>query len=164
MATRADLDRFLQAEGAPTKGSALATALEMLTAALLADGQELDFLAVKAAARKVPRVAAQRLEWVRTMGLDAALARHLPPGTLDDGCAEGVVVCDGCAQCVGLFVSSAAIPRLVASALHETAIAFLAGAHTTHLLGGPRVHHPLDSAHLPLLSPSSPAPYFVCAG
>jgi hypothetical protein len=93
VATRADLDRFLQAEGAPTKGSALATALEKLSAALPADGQELDFLAVKAAARKVPRVAAQRLEWVRTMGLDAALARHLPPGTLDDGCA-------GSAECV----------------------------------------------------------------
>ncbi len=84
MATRADLDSFLQAEGAPAKGSALAKALEKLSAAL---PQELEFLGVKAAARKVPRVAAQRLEWVRTMGLDAALARHLPPGTLDDGCA-----------------------------------------------------------------------------
>jgi hypothetical protein len=86
-ATRADLVRFLEAEGAPSKDSSLASALQTLYEALPADGQELDFLAVKAAARKVPRVAAQRLEWVRTMGLDMALARHLPPGTLDDGCA-----------------------------------------------------------------------------
>jgi hypothetical protein len=86
MASRADLQRFLEAEGAPVQGSALARALEKLAGALPADGRELDFLAVKAAARKVPRVAAQRLEWVRGMGLDAALARHLPPGTLDDGC------------------------------------------------------------------------------
>jgi hypothetical protein len=98
VATRADLDCFLQAKGANAKGSTLATALERLLAALPVpadgqDSQELDFLAVKAAARKVPRVAAQRLEWVRTMGLDAALARHLPPGTLDDGCAQRVGLC-----------------------------------------------------------------------
>ena len=31
------------------------------------------------------QVAAARLEWVRSMSLDAALALHLPPGTLDDG-------------------------------------------------------------------------------
>ncbi len=86
-ATRADFHRFLQTEGAPAKDSALASALEKLCAL----PAELDFLAVKAAARKVPRVAAQRLEWVRTMGLDAALARHLPPGTLDDGCAQVVM-------------------------------------------------------------------------
>ena len=86
MATRADLDRFLAAEGpgAPAKDSPLATALGKLAASLPADGH-LDFLALKEAARKVPRVAAQRLEWVRSMSLDAALARHLPPGTLVDG-------------------------------------------------------------------------------
>ena len=86
MATRADLDRFLAAEGlgAPAKGSPLATALGKLAASLPADGH-LDFLALKEAARKVPRVAAQRLEWVQSIGLDAALARHLPPGTLVDG-------------------------------------------------------------------------------
>jgi hypothetical protein len=85
-ATRQDLNRFLEAKA---KDSPLASALQKLSAALPADGQELDFLAVKAAARKVPRVAAQRLEWVGTMGLNAMLARHLPPGTLDDGCAVG---------------------------------------------------------------------------
>jgi hypothetical protein len=82
LATRADLDRFLAS--APVKGSVLASALEKLAAALPRE-EQLDFLALKEAARKVPRVAAQRLEWVRTMRLDAALARHLPPGTLDDG-------------------------------------------------------------------------------
>ncbi len=86
VATRADLNHFLAAGGA---SSGLAIALGKLSEALPADGRELDFLAVKAAARKVPRVAAQRLEWVRTMKLDSALARHLPPGTLDDGCAVG---------------------------------------------------------------------------
>ena len=80
MATRADLVRFLSAVGAPAKGAPLATALEKLAASLSAD-----FLALKEAARKVPRVAAQRLEWVRSMEFEAALARHLPPGTLDDG-------------------------------------------------------------------------------
>ncbi len=84
MATRADFDRFLAAVEAPVKGSALASAIAKLAVALPEDGQ-LDFLALKEVARNVPRVAAQRLEWVRTMGLDAALARHLPPGTLDDG-------------------------------------------------------------------------------
>ena len=79
--TRADLDRFLPAEGAPANGIPLATALEKLATSLPADGH-LDFLALKEAARKVPRVGAQRLEWERSMGLDAALARHLPPGTL----------------------------------------------------------------------------------
>jgi hypothetical protein len=85
-ASRADLERFLGAPGAPAQGSALAAALQEL-AASLPEGGQLDFLGLKEAARKVPRVAAQRLEWVRTMGLDAALARHLPPGTLDDGSA-----------------------------------------------------------------------------
>jgi hypothetical protein len=85
-ASRADLERFLGAPGAPAQGSALAAALREL-AASLPEGGQLDFLGLKEAARKVPRVAAQRLEWVRTMGLDAALARHLPPGTLDDGSA-----------------------------------------------------------------------------
>jgi hypothetical protein len=94
MATRADLERFLagqqQGQGpAPVQVSeALAGALKKLAASLPAEGQ-LDFLALKAAARKVPRVAAHRLEWVKTLDLNALLARHLPPGTLDDGC----VVC-----------------------------------------------------------------------
>ena len=47
--------------------------------------EPLDFIALKAAARRVPRVSGQRTAWVRSMGLDADLARHLPPGTLDDG-------------------------------------------------------------------------------
>ncbi len=83
MATRADLERFLTSESFRVSDS-LVTVLRRLAEELPADGQ-LDFLALKAAARRVPRVAAQRLEWVRTMGLVAALARHLPPGTLDDG-------------------------------------------------------------------------------
>ena len=41
---------------------------------------------LKAALRKVPRVSGQCTAWEqRAMGLDADLAQHLPPGTLDDG-------------------------------------------------------------------------------
>ena len=50
-----------------------------------ASGEQIDFMALKAALRKVPRVAGQRTAFVRSMGLDADLARHIPPGTLDDG-------------------------------------------------------------------------------
>ena len=77
-ATRADLKRV--AEEFRGQGRVrLAKALEGL-----AEG-ELDFLAVKSAVRRLPRVSGQRMEWVRSLGLDAALARHLAPGTLDDG-------------------------------------------------------------------------------
>jgi hypothetical protein len=67
--------------------SKLAAALRGLANTLLGEGVELDLLAVKRAARRVPRVAGQRMEWAGSVGLDAALARHLPPGTLDDGLA-----------------------------------------------------------------------------
>ena len=46
--------------------------------------KEIDLLALKTAVRRVPRVAGQRTAWVRSIGLDTALARHFPPGTLDD--------------------------------------------------------------------------------
>jgi hypothetical protein len=62
----------------------LAVALEKLAKGLPADDQ-LDFLALKTAMRRVPRVVGQRMEWVQKMGIVASLARHLPPGTLDDG-------------------------------------------------------------------------------
>jgi hypothetical protein len=83
MVTRKDLERFLGTE--PTQCTpALASALEKL-AETLRSKEQLDFLAFKVATAQVPRVAAQRLEWVRSMSLDEALARHLPPSTLDDG-------------------------------------------------------------------------------
>jgi hypothetical protein len=53
---------------------------------LAADAQ-LDFLALKDEARRVPRVRGARVDWARGLGLDAALARQLPPGTLEDGLA-----------------------------------------------------------------------------
>ena len=86
-ATKACLERL--ADKANAAGLAnLGAALAGLAKPLLGMGRELDFLAVKRAARRVPRVAGQRMEWVRTgVGLDAALARNLPPGTLDDGLA-----------------------------------------------------------------------------
>jgi len=83
MVTRKDLERFLGAERTHCSPD-LASALKKLAATLRSD-EQLDFLAFKVATAQVPRVAAQRLEWVRSMSLDEALARHLAPGTLDDG-------------------------------------------------------------------------------
>ncbi len=88
VASRADVERLAEevrswSESA-YKSKRLALALEELAKTLPAEGQ-LDFLTFKATMRKVPRVAGQRIEWVQEMGLNAALARHLPPGTLDDG-------------------------------------------------------------------------------
>ena len=66
---------------------------EKLTAALekLATGlpnlDSLSFSDLKTAVRQVPRVAAQRMAFAESLQLTAALARHLPPGTLDDGLA-----------------------------------------------------------------------------
>ncbi len=90
VATRKDVEDFLAgAQGAPDVRPAIVEALKGLAAELPAEAvTELDFVVVKEAARRVPRVAGQRVEWVRGMGLDAMLARHLPPGTLDDGYAE----------------------------------------------------------------------------
>ena len=75
-------DLTVLAREARGKGCArLANALEGLSES------EMDFMAIKNAARRLPRVSGQRMAWVRSMNLDAALARHLPPGTLDDGLA-----------------------------------------------------------------------------
>jgi hypothetical protein len=63
----------------------LASALTSLASQLLAADAQLDFLAVKRGAQRVPRVRGPRLDWARGLGLDAALARQLPPGTLEDG-------------------------------------------------------------------------------
>jgi hypothetical protein len=63
----------------------LAVALAGLAETLVSDGIELDFLAVKKAARRVPRVVGQRMEWAKGLQLDAMLARQLNPGHLEDG-------------------------------------------------------------------------------
>ncbi len=57
MATRADIHRFLAGADAPVKASVLGGILYRLASALPAD-EQLDFLAFKEAAHKVPRVAA----------------------------------------------------------------------------------------------------------
>jgi hypothetical protein len=67
--------------------SNLVLALKRLANTLLVDSSELDFVAIKQAARRLPRVAGPRMEWVGSMNLNAMLARHLPPGTLSDGLA-----------------------------------------------------------------------------
>ncbi len=84
VASRADVERLAEAVWSwPEPSRMLAVALEELAKTLPADDQ-LDFLAFKAAVRRIPRVVGQRVEWAREMGIEA-LARHLPPGTLDDG-------------------------------------------------------------------------------
>jgi hypothetical protein len=65
----------------------LASALTAIAGTLLPAEAELDFLDVKREARRVPRVTGPRVDWVRRIGLDMALARQLPPGTLEDGLA-----------------------------------------------------------------------------
>ena len=80
------LVRKITADSEPEK---LRRAVEELTQSLPEHGT-LSFLTLKAAVRRVPRVSAQRTAWARSLGLDAALARHLPPGTLDDG-LEGLL-------------------------------------------------------------------------
>ncbi len=87
VASRADLERLAEAvrswpENAH-KSRMLAVELGELAKGLAAEGQ-LDFLALKAAMRRVPRVVGSRMEWAKDLGLVALLARHLPPGTLDD--------------------------------------------------------------------------------
>jgi len=65
----------------------LASALTALSGPLLHAKAELDFLDVKREARRVPRVRGPRVDWARRIGIDTALARHLPAGTLEDGLA-----------------------------------------------------------------------------
>jgi hypothetical protein len=50
----------------------------------LNDGCTLDFQAFKAAAQQVPRVKGQRVSWVASLGLDAALAQYLKIGEFSD--------------------------------------------------------------------------------
>jgi hypothetical protein len=84
----ADRDSLEQLADICKSGSEnLSLALKGLANTLLEDNSKLDFTAVKRAACRVPRVAGQRMEWVGSMGLNAMLARHLPPGTLTDGLA-----------------------------------------------------------------------------
>jgi hypothetical protein len=86
----------------------LYSGLTCLASTLLDEGVDLDFLAVKRAARQVPRAAGQRIDWVRGMGLDAALARHFPPGTLEDGLAAvRVMPLEEAMQVVAAFVEDA---------------------------------------------------------
>jgi hypothetical protein len=65
----------------------LSSALMHLAGTLLPSDAQLDFLAVKRGAQRVPRVRGPRVDWARGLGLDGALARQLPPGTLEDGLA-----------------------------------------------------------------------------
>ena len=104
MITRAGIDGLLaQHFSAQQAGSTvgaegkLELALRALAQELLPDGEDLDFLAFKQVMGRLPRVAGQRIAWVNDMGVAASLARHLPPGTFDDG-LEGVKGLDGAAM------------------------------------------------------------------
>ena len=83
--TKAGLEELASKLGC--EKSKLAVALNGLAKTLLSEGVELDFLAVKRAARRVPRVAGQRIEWAKRVELDALLARQMQPGNLEDGLA-----------------------------------------------------------------------------
>ena len=64
----------------------LKEALERLAGGLPTIAEDsLDFLTFRETLRKVPRVLGPRLVWANSLGFDAALARHIPPGTLEDG-------------------------------------------------------------------------------
>ena len=86
-ASKAGLERLADCLGGVEALPKLATALRVLAKTLQDEGKELDLLGVKRAAQRVPRVMGQRVEWARSLQLDAALARHLPPGTPEDGLA-----------------------------------------------------------------------------
>ena len=62
-----------------------AQALEEYAAGLPRGRTDLDFLGLKEAVRRVPRVTGQRTSWAESLHLEESLARHLPPGTLVDG-------------------------------------------------------------------------------
>ena len=83
-ACRSDLFRFHDNIPSDIQHEKLKKAIHDLAMSLSAD-ENLDFFALKAAARKIPRMSAERTSWARSLGLEAALARHVPPGTLDDG-------------------------------------------------------------------------------
>jgi hypothetical protein len=82
VASRSDLKRLVQSLDSGEQ--ALKDAISDLEMLLLAEGK-LNFMGLKAAVCRVPRVSGQRTAWAQTLGMDAALVRHLPPGTLDDG-------------------------------------------------------------------------------
>ena len=84
-ATKAGLEELASKLGGGQ--SKLAVALNGLAETLLGEGVELDFLAVKKAARRVPRVLGQRIEFATRVKLDALLARQLSPGFLEHGLA-----------------------------------------------------------------------------
>jgi hypothetical protein len=47
--------------------------------------ESISFLEFKTAMRRVPRVCGHRIQWVQSLNLDKALARHLLPGKVDNG-------------------------------------------------------------------------------
>ena len=89
-ATRAQLEKWLSdPNSSPVSGAPLPTtlieALSSFAASLPAS--HVDFSTFRQAMRKLPRATGRRVTWVREMGLEAMLARHLPPGTIIDGLA-----------------------------------------------------------------------------
>ena len=85
-ANRAGLKRLVQQMQGFHDNEQLARVLKEHVEGLQA-GDSLDFLGLKAAVKQLPWVSGQRMAWVSSLCLDAALARHVPPGTLEDGLA-----------------------------------------------------------------------------
>ena len=85
-ANRAGLERLLEQMQGVKEDEQLVRVLKEHVEGLQV-GDSLDFLGLKAAAKQLPRVSGQRMSWASSLCLDAALARHVPPGTLEDGLA-----------------------------------------------------------------------------
>ena len=63
--------------------SELVSALQILIDE--SESNNLDIESFRSMIRNVPRVSGQRVQWARSLGLEKALAKHLPAGTLFDG-------------------------------------------------------------------------------
>jgi hypothetical protein len=108
-------------------------ALAGLAETLVSDGIELDFLAVKKAARRVPRVVGQRMEWAKGLQLDAMLARQLTPGYLEDG------------LCGLRAMPSQEIRRALASFLEDAKVKILEAVLEAKTAKGSRSAHEANS-------------------
>ncbi len=127
MVTRTGLDGLLtrnfsaqqvSGSGVQAEGK-LELALKALAQELLPDDKDLDFLAFKKVMRRLPRVAGQRIEWVNEMGIAASLARHLPPGTFEDG-LDGIKRLDDASADQALDAFCADLKRTFKAYLVET--------------------------------------------
>ena len=114
-----DLAALKQDDGGVELEGKLELALRALAQDLLPEHAALDFLAFKKVMRRLPRLTGHRIAWVGDLGIATALARHLPPGTLDDG-LEGIKRLDEASAQRVLDAFCADARRIFAEALRQT--------------------------------------------